>query len=791
MKKPRESQNVPSPNSQGKRPTSSHPERSVPSRTAARASASSFLPPPAGTTIKEATAAKLAKRRNYESAWWSRKQYACDFKTTNVELYRWHTTHLKVEEQKSIAEGLLRDPRGRIVMACTAAFAVRTRLERHVKGKHPKSWGRPYAEDEYVFTSDLQAGSLVGQLGQMDGASDHVGGSEVGGGSIGDYMISFDEDGVNDEQKPPKKGKGASADRLRIKYVCSWPTCTTEYNTKWELQMHFTNEHKVPLPLGENGRQKMFNMIPIPSPLVTAPDQTDATALPTTLPPNQPIYLTVPLLTSTYHLAMWRVLFRKLGPHVVGSIPSEELARLAGDFMAGVNFTGVNECVKNFVNGLSEGAETRAAGGSSRKGKDVAGRKKSATKAKKSTAKTPATSVRYWIDPTDIPFPTIRELEDEIRVCLKDGELIRVAKDASEDGDTLTNKKLAVGENGVVDLGPLRAGLESWCHTEFVVKAMKFVVECGELAKGMNRTLDDALAELGRVSGGGEGGVVPMEGAVAATAATAAPSGDVGAEEKGLQPQPPRSKPATLSDFSAETFSVISRSSFSDVSRMDADIRPRRRPSLSLSPYVDFSTPATAPPTPFPPASPVPAPNFTTISHADHPTQPISIPEPEPYQQQQQQQQQPQKPTPRRPPIRTIPASKRAANRSRAVAFGDENVAVIAKLGARVRMLRSESREELVGVEEQENSGGRKSPGKSGSGRVPLSPIKVAASVGGDPTSPSRRGRVPLSPMKVGVVQGEREVTSPSRRVVSGSSGGSSNGSSGRKSSKTGEFLFG
>ncbi|KAJ3175276.1 hypothetical protein HDU87_006358 [Geranomyces variabilis] len=50
---------------------------------------------------RKAAAPKAAK----DSVWWQRKTYVCDFKTTNVELYRWHTTHLKAADQKVLAEG--------------------------------------------------------------------------------------------------------------------------------------------------------------------------------------------------------------------------------------------------------------------------------------------------------------------------------------------------------------------------------------------------------------------------------------------------------------------------------------------------------------------------------------------------------------------------------------------------------------------------------------------------------------------------------------------------------------
>lgn len=35
------------------------------------------------------------------------KEYVCNFKTTNVELYRWHTAQLKVVKQKTLAQGWL------------------------------------------------------------------------------------------------------------------------------------------------------------------------------------------------------------------------------------------------------------------------------------------------------------------------------------------------------------------------------------------------------------------------------------------------------------------------------------------------------------------------------------------------------------------------------------------------------------------------------------------------------------------------------------------------------------
>ncbi|KAJ3153961.1 hypothetical protein HDU89_008828 [Geranomyces variabilis] len=283
---------------------------------------------------RRAAAPKAAK----DSVWWQRKTYVCDFKTTNVELYRWHTTHLKAADQKVLAEaraaaayaavpmqrpspmplapapnaspyhpdpetdatlGLLRHtPTNRLVLTCPAAFAVRSRLSRHINGKNPVAWTAastgtssslslsnaaaagadvggssgstrvaPRA-GEYCYTDD--SGQMAGSLGLWEDAG---GWEEVK--TI--CAKSETESGDGDSQMASSAKKAVVGKRKpfsfeRVMYVCSWPACGRSFGKRGELQDHVVGLHGIAIPVAREKRAaKMgarFGMVPVREPFL-------------------------------------------------------------------------------------------------------------------------------------------------------------------------------------------------------------------------------------------------------------------------------------------------------------------------------------------------------------------------------------------------------------------------------------------------------------------------------------------------------------------------------------------
>ncbi|KAJ3014467.1 hypothetical protein HKX48_005126 [Thoreauomyces humboldtii] len=265
-------------------------------------------------TPQEEKPQSIKKPRAKDSVWWQRKNYVCDFQTTNVELYRWHTTHLKAQDQRAMAEvraaaayaceplttpkspssdlaptapsvppselGLHVDPvSSLLILSCPAAFAVKSRLSRHINGKNPQTWNRNAQLGEYSYTDDT--GTRAGTLGDSedptvtnpiitknDGAHQHGGPPETG---------------VKASGKPGKRRKPFSFERVLFR--CAWPLCGKTFSKKSELQEHAVGVHNIPVPIVMEKRvwrcTGKFTMVP------AEPSSARTLSLPTTPPSSQ------------------------------------------------------------------------------------------------------------------------------------------------------------------------------------------------------------------------------------------------------------------------------------------------------------------------------------------------------------------------------------------------------------------------------------------------------------------------------------------------------------------------
>ncbi|KNC99628.1 uncharacterized protein SPPG_05014 [Spizellomyces punctatus DAOM BR117] len=251
-----------------------------------------------------------------ESLWWQRKQFVCDFKTTNVELYRWHTTHLKVTEQKVMAEA-----------RAAAAYATTTKIWKP-NTTHPATFTciqassstasqstlptlaprptdspcrpqffpDPETDVELGLLRDAVSGRLVmtcpaafavkGRLERHKNGKNPA--QWTGGARESDYVFTaatgnpigrlgeenaWEEDGpVAVSVKGKGKGRGRAKARKpfsfeRMMYVCSWPVCGREFTKRGELQEHVVNIHQIPVPTAVEKQpwifSPKFSMVPL------------------------------------------------------------------------------------------------------------------------------------------------------------------------------------------------------------------------------------------------------------------------------------------------------------------------------------------------------------------------------------------------------------------------------------------------------------------------------------------------------------------------------------------------
>ncbi|KAJ3056079.1 hypothetical protein HK097_008207 [Rhizophlyctis rosea] len=752
-------------------PSSPKPTTASPEPASTSSAPASATPEPTPASTKPA-GAKGSRRRTYESAWWSRKQYSCDFKTTNVELYKWHTTHLKVEEQKAVAvaraeaaqaaqapktaskpttpsispfptsqtlggstsdgapptpEGFIYDNStpadlgllrhavtGKLVMPCTAAFAVRSRLERHINGKHPKGWGKK-AKDEDWCCSGID-GVILGKLREDRGDAQiawtlptivpfHEAGSihPHQGIALAPNAKEAVRKKTGGKKKPiapaeqTEEKKKAIASAEKNVYICTWPCCDSQHATGWDLQLHFTKEHKIPIPTGPDGRQKMFDVVPR-STLQTlqslSPSSTPSTSTPSpfTALSEFPRHL----LISTFHLAMWRILFRKLGTRVIGAISEQTLADLAGELMQDVDFSEIEDALLEVATADKQqvgSGQSISEGTSSIKGKGRMTR--SSTNGMnalvRSDAAAEAQRREFCIDPLDVPFPTVDELEVEIVECLQEQEMVgggglHIAGEAlgGDVSSASSSRTFATNVRQTLDFDATRPRLSRWSRDHLVIKAMAFVTTANGLAK----------ESLKRRALNGDG----VRGSLHRPEVNVDASGPSNIDD----------------DHQAAPTSVLSG---------------RTPPSsyLSTSPFITILPYA-------PPSSSSSFASHPSATHIDeHPPHTPTHEDPENVPPQLTHYSPPQTDSPppiirtrRSAPVRTIPAALRA-KRTRS-AFSDENVALIARMGSKI-------------LRDEEN-GSRKIVGTSG--RVPLSPVKVVGREAGRTeggSSPIKRAR--------------------------------------------------
>ncbi|KAI8908277.1 hypothetical protein DFJ77DRAFT_543382 [Powellomyces hirtus] len=255
-------------------------------------------PPPSRSSTVATPHSTPSVKADKDSVWWQRKTYVCDFKTTNVELYRWHTTHLKAADQKIMAEaraaaayasapadvaahsrpttpttprssatdssstfppfhkdtttapelGLLRhSASGRLVMPCPAAFAVRSRLSRHTNGKNPLTWTNTASAcaGQYTYTDDT--GATVGTLG-VKGVTWKSPSPKKNGERVKKNTVATAAGGAADPSET-QSARRKPFSFERVTFECSWPACKRSFCKRGELQDHVVGLHQVPIPV--------------------------------------------------------------------------------------------------------------------------------------------------------------------------------------------------------------------------------------------------------------------------------------------------------------------------------------------------------------------------------------------------------------------------------------------------------------------------------------------------------------------------------------------------------------
>ncbi|KAJ3286730.1 hypothetical protein HK104_008893 [Borealophlyctis nickersoniae] len=470
---------------------------------------------------------KKTSRRTYESQWWQRKQYACDFKTTNVELFRWHTTHLKVEDQKSVAEGkwtrlnenasskrkssnclefrkqaraaaayasesrvaktktnvasssstcarttpirnslrssaatapdvpfgftrdeetppelgLLRDSSGRLVMACTAAFAVRSRLERHVRGKDPESWNRDVPIGDYCINTEVGGCLIKGTLGREDAVQQE-------GNNRGDA----DKDA---EESPANASKKVSQTKRKV--------TDTKKGTKKATGTERGKPRK-PFSFEKIKHTEMWDFV------AKVQEETDDTS--DSLPPDVPP--TTDVILEAFRLAVRNVITSKVsqGPARLSGSEASDGSSL-DTFIANLDFSAIEAEAHRYVKAVSRKKRGKGKVKAKSTPKTKGASARALAKALAANTRPTPVSTDYHIDPTQIPYPTLTELEDEFALCLKRGPVMGNFSSTS-DGDTA--QPAAVGEVKV-DMALFRDTVEGWTADVLAAKAMSFVLD--------------------------------------------------------------------------------------------------------------------------------------------------------------------------------------------------------------------------------------------------------------------------------------------------------------------------
>ncbi|KAI9199231.1 uncharacterized protein BJ171DRAFT_218674 [Polychytrium aggregatum] len=226
------------------------------------------------------------------------KKYVCDFKTTNIELYRWHTTYLKVEEQVRLAEarssegyhaisnntiiidnflellaerrrargdvpadidpnqdffadlntpsevGLLRNRKGELVFQCPAAFAVRTRLKRHVTTMDPKNSAYHVDPTQYFCS-----GMKMHEGEQNPSAATSVAAASEPPVTPGPSDRQHRSDKSEHPSKRPRIRTQPTSDEAS--FLCSWPSCSFATPNAQLLESHLIEAHHIPVPFAD------------------------------------------------------------------------------------------------------------------------------------------------------------------------------------------------------------------------------------------------------------------------------------------------------------------------------------------------------------------------------------------------------------------------------------------------------------------------------------------------------------------------------------------------------------
>ncbi|KAJ3177553.1 hypothetical protein HDU85_005834 [Gaertneriomyces sp. JEL0708] len=449
-----------------------------------------------------------------ENVWWMKKNFICDFMTTNVELYRWHTTHLKIEHQKLLAEaraaagyvtnhediarlcradhglptesnderfslhpvlppelGLLTEKAsGRLVMVCPAAFAVKARLVRHLEGKDPNRWTRTVYADEYLYTDS--DGAVTGDLGNVL--------TPIRGSANAAL-----------EKKVKSKAKRKPFSFEKIAYVCSWPSCRKSLAKKCDLQAHMVGAHPIlNLALEEADSAtwnvpSKFDMVPITGVSHLASSFPDVR----TLPPH----IDVNSLLEAFRKAVHNVMVCKMESHIPPKALSEDSPPRTGsktrsksnavearrasidieaelaEFIAEIDMAAITREFCRWM-GIASDVDDEAEvhtcvpGSSARDGK----LKELARSLAALTGPTDAV-IDYEIDPQQLPFPTISELMQEFGIVLQ--ELASSESSVCADVDEISEKASLH-----MDLEQLSVVVEEWCASGLCEQLATFVV---------------------------------------------------------------------------------------------------------------------------------------------------------------------------------------------------------------------------------------------------------------------------------------------------------------------------